>query len=170
MTSCVGWIMFSSRLSRIDLNFLYNGRFQRRIDKCQSGAAPLLRPKRKIFLKTHRHIDCPHRPNRQVLPYLAIHLKTNGSLTRDMHSACFRAALGIIRLFHIATRLLVLQMNTTSTKWVKLDKFCEQTGFTRKSVYALIRNGRWMIAKHFTLRNRRYFINIVEYERWVERG
>lgn len=164
--------MFASRLSRIDLAFLYNGRFQRRqrrIEKCQFGAALLIRPNRHIFSKTHRPTDSPRRTIRLLLPYFC-HLKTNGSLTRDMRSACFRAALGIIRLFRIATRLLVLQMNTASTKWVKLDKFCEQTGFTRKSVYALIRNGRWMIAKHFTIRNRRYFINIVEYERWVERG
>lgn len=78
------------------------------------------------------------------------------------------------RLFcmqHFAARgVLVPKMQKLPIKWVKLDKFCEQTGFTRKSVYALIRNGRWMISKHFTKRGRRLFINVVEYERWVEEG
>jgi len=55
-------------------------------------------------------------------------------------------------------------------RWVLLGRFCELTGYTKKSVYALIRNGRWVIDKHFTKRNRRYFINILEFERWVERG
>lgn len=91
-------------------------------------------------------------------------------LTRDVRSISNLIARDFIRLSRIATSCMVFQMNNNPIKWVKLDKFCEQTGFTRKSVYALIRSGRWMISKHFTKRGRRYFINVVEYERWVERG
>lgn len=162
--------MFASRLSVND-NFQNYGRLLIFYTECYAGAAPIHRLDRTNSLIKYIRFLKPPLNTIQVLQYFkAIHIKANGSLTRDMRSAISRTASGIIRLSRIATRLLVLKMNTTSTKWVKLDKFCEQTGFTRKSVYALIRNGRWMVAKHFTIRNRRYFINIVEYERWVERG
>ncbi|RUO72497.1 hypothetical protein CWI80_08065 [Pseudidiomarina sediminum] len=161
--------MFASRLSENDT--LQTQRHIWKNTQCHAGAAPKTRSDRLKPLERYDNLNGPHSPKTQILYcFYTIHFTTNGSLTRDMRSAICRAALGLIWLSKIATRLLVLQMNTTSTKWVKLDKFCEETGFTRKSVYALIRNGRWMVAKHFTIRNRRYFINIVEYERWVERG
>ena len=53
-------------------------------------------------------------------------------------------------------------------KWVKLGRFCELTGFTQKSVYALIKGGRWMLSREYKQINRRYFVNLEAYERWVE--
>lgn len=56
----------------------------------------------------------------------------------------------------------------TQPRWILLGHFCELTGFTKKSVYALIQRGRWMLSREYKKVNGRYFVNLEAYDRWVE--
>ncbi len=139
-----------------------------------------LSKKHTLYIKNFKKAEAvaykgPIATNLIRLHYQFIFLHINASPVKDSliriayrQSFCSARLVGLQLL--AALSVLVQEMQKLPIKWVRLDKFCQVTGFTPKSVYALVRNGRWMISKHFIKRGRRLYINIVEYERWVERG
>ena len=161
--------MFALRLA--ELNRLQTRRYFGLNETCMGHHATVV-PMDLDDCRATNQLLSPHLPRKKTP--LSIYCQSFRNrpcrLTHVVRLILCLIARDFVRLSRIAMSCMVFQMNNNPIKWVKLDKFCEQTGFTRKSVYALIRSGRWMISKHFTKRGRRYFINVVEYEHWVERG
>ena len=68
----------------------------------------------------------------------------------------------------ISTKEKIKGLGMSQVNWVKLEKFCDMTGYSRKSVYALIDRGRWMLSREYRKVGRRIHISLQAYERWVE--
>lgn len=61
-------------------------------------------------------------------------------------------------------------MNTNNQilKWVLLSKFCEISGLTENAVRLKITKGIWRQDKIVKTVCRRIFVNVIEYNNWVE--
>ncbi len=61
-------------------------------------------------------------------------------------------------------------MNTNNQilKWVLLNKFCKDTGFSENAVRLKITKGIWRQDKMVKTVCRRIFVNVIEYDNWVE--
>ena len=56
-------------------------------------------------------------------------------------------------------------------KWVKLKKYCHETGDTINAVYSKRKRGMWLDGLHCKLGpDGNLRINLVEVEKWVENG
>lgn len=54
-------------------------------------------------------------------------------------------------------------------KWIKLNRFCELTGYTSDAVYAKMKKGVWLEGAFWKKGpDGHIFINTEEYQRWVE--
>lgn len=54
-------------------------------------------------------------------------------------------------------------------RWVRLNKFCELSGYTDDAVYAKIRKGVWVEGVHWRKApDGHIMVNTEEYQRWVE--
>lgn len=54
-------------------------------------------------------------------------------------------------------------------KWVRLNKFCDMSGYTPDAVYAKMQKGVWFESAHWRKApDGHIFINIDEFEKWVE--
>ncbi len=53
--------------------------------------------------------------------------------------------------------------------WVKLNRFCELTGYTPDAIYAKMRKGAWAEGLHWRKApDGHIMVNIEAYDRWVE--
>jgi hypothetical protein len=54
-------------------------------------------------------------------------------------------------------------------KWVRVNRFCELTGFTADSVQKLIAKHKWIEGQQYRKVNGCVFVNLDGYEKWVEK-
>lgn len=57
---------------------------------------------------------------------------------------------------------------TYMPRWVRLNKFCELTGYSAKAVHALKTSGKWRLAREYRKVDGRILIDLQAYEKWVE--
>lgn len=55
-------------------------------------------------------------------------------------------------------------------KWVLLDEFCTQTGYTTEAVIMKRKKGIWPDGVITQIRCRRIHVNLQAYDEWVESG
>lgn len=56
-------------------------------------------------------------------------------------------------------------------KWVKLKKYCQETGDTTNAVHCKRKRGMWLDGLHCKLGpDGNLWVNMVEVEKWVENG
>lgn len=54
-------------------------------------------------------------------------------------------------------------------KWVRLNKFCEISGYTPDAIYSKMKKGVWLEGTHWRKGpDGHIFINLHEFEQWVE--
>lgn len=54
-------------------------------------------------------------------------------------------------------------------KWVQVKKFCEISGYTPDAIYAKMKKGVWLEGAHWRKGpDGHIFINLQEFEKWVE--
>jgi hypothetical protein len=57
----------------------------------------------------------------------------------------------------------------TSCRWVLVKRFAEVTGYTENAVRHKVKNGIWVQGRIWRKApDGRIFVNLVEFERWVE--
>lgn len=57
----------------------------------------------------------------------------------------------------------------TSTQWVLVKRFAEVTGYTENAVRHKVKNGTWVQGRIWRKApDGRIFLNLSEFERWVE--
>lgn len=57
----------------------------------------------------------------------------------------------------------------SAVAWIRLQKFCDLTGYTADAVYAKIRKGTWAQGLHWCKApDGHVMINVEAYNRWVE--
>lgn len=54
-------------------------------------------------------------------------------------------------------------------KWVRVNRFCELTGFTPDAVQKLIANQKWLEGQQYRKASGCLFVNLEGYEKWVEK-
>lgn len=55
-------------------------------------------------------------------------------------------------------------------QWIKLEKYCEQTGDTQDAVYSRLREGKWLEGIHARKRGGAWWVHIQMFNDWVENG
>jgi hypothetical protein len=56
-----------------------------------------------------------------------------------------------------------------STRYVRIPKFVEETGYTKRAVQTKIHRGVWLEGRHYRRApDGSILMNMEEYERWVE--
>lgn len=54
-------------------------------------------------------------------------------------------------------------------KWIKMEKFCELTGYTRKAIERKRQEGIWIEGKHWKKApDRHIMINLEEFNQWID--
>ena len=54
-------------------------------------------------------------------------------------------------------------------RYIRVNRFCEQTGYSTRAVEGKIREGVWAEGKHYRRApDGHILINVPEYEKWVE--
>lgn len=54
-------------------------------------------------------------------------------------------------------------------RYVTTTKFSEVSGLSMKAIEGKIARGTWLEGKHFYRRDGRIYINLKEYEKWIEK-
>ncbi len=57
-----------------------------------------------------------------------------------------------------------------TSRWVTIALAASVTGLTEKAIRRKIQRGVWLLNRHWRKVDGRVYINLVEYEKWVERA
>ena len=58
-------------------------------------------------------------------------------------------------------------MNPYPVEWMKVEKFCELTGYTEEAVKQKRKNGVWLDGEIVAVIGRRLHVNVRRYDQWA---